>query len=92
MYWRFRHVTRNRLRVQNWMRRKRPATPYRPRATAATVYRHSSKRVWIALLVLVAILTLLGQAGSRYGLNPMLVYVLSAVVVIGSLYWAVRAL
>lgn len=96
MYWRFRHITRNRLRLQSWWNRRRQPTPaaaarrYRPPGAAAWVYRRSARRSWIALLVMVAILTAWQQLGSRGILNGSLVYVLSALTIIGAIYWALR--
>ena len=53
MYWRFRYITRNRLRLQSWLRRKQPTHGYRPRANAAVVYHRSGRRTWGFLLAMV---------------------------------------
>ena len=93
MYWRFRHITRNRLRLQSWWnRRQMPARAYRPRGSAAYVYRRSSRRAWIGLLIVVAVLTAITVAGRHLGLAETIIYLLNAVVVGGAIYWAIRAL
>lgn len=90
MYWRFRHVTRNRLRLQSWARHRGPVPTSRPRASATYVYHRSGRRVWIILLVMVALLTAL-QALPRYvAIAPSLAWGLSALVVVGAIYWALR--
>ncbi len=90
MYWRFRHVTRNRLRVQSWARQRRAAPTARPRASATYVYHRSGRRTWIALLVMVALLTLIQVLPRYVALAPSLGWGLSALVVVGAIYWALR--
>lgn len=98
MYWRFRYITRNRLRLQSWFRRRqaphmaRPtyARNYHARGTAASVYHRSSRRSWIILFIMVAMLTALRVWSNHSNVNATLVYVLGVVVIIGSLYWAVN--
>lgn len=93
MYWRFRNITRNRLRLQSWWyRRRQPSSTYRPRGAATFVYRHSARRTWLALLVMIALLTLLGEAGKHYPINPTLSYALSAFIIIAAVYWALKGL
>lgn len=92
MYWRFRNITTRRMRLMSWVRRQRPASPYRERGTATRVYRHSSNRTWVLLVAMVLILTGLGYLGAHYSVNSMLIYVVSVAVVLGSLYLAIRAL
>lgn len=103
MYWRFRHITRNRLRLRNWwMARqrksprspfngKRVASPYRERGAASYVtYRNSRRRSWIALAVIVIGLTALSTASGRWQVNGALIYALESLVVVGAIYWALR--
>jgi hypothetical protein len=96
MYWRFRNITRNRMRLQSWWRARRQPAPeraarsYRPPGGAAWVYRRSSRSSWIALLVMVALLTAISVLAGRGYLNPSLGYALSTLVVVGALYWALR--
>lgn len=94
MYWRFRYITRNRIRFQTWYRRRRPnkqaPRSYRPRGAAATVHRRSSRRTWSALLVMVAALTALTAAAQRVYIAPSLVYAIGSLVVVGCIYWALR--
>jgi hypothetical protein len=92
MYWRFRNITRNRLRLQAWYHRKQPVRTYRGRGTAAYVYRGSSQRTWIAVLVMVCILTALRVLGNHYSTSPTLILLVSLLVVIGTLYWTVRGI
>ena len=93
MYWRFRNITRNRLRLQSWWyRRRNPVQQYRPRGTATFVYRGSSRKVWVVLLLMVALLTAVSVAKSSIGLNPTIAYLLSACIIIGAIYWALRGL
>ena len=93
MYWRFRHITRNRLRLQSWWnRRRQPVLAYRPRGAAAFVYRRSTRKTWLLVLALVAVLTAITVAGHRSPLSPTLIYVLQAVVIAGAMYWAIRRL
>ena len=92
MYWRFRHITRNRLRFQAWFRQRRQprAFGYRPRGGAAFVYRRSGRRTWTALLVMVCALTALRVLSWHVDISGSLVYLLSALVIIGTFYWALR--
>jgi hypothetical protein len=90
MYWRFRNITRNRLRLQAWYRRRQPMTGYRPRGTAAFVRRRSSRQTWIALLVMVILLTAIRVHVNNQGLSQTLVYLLTVVVIVGAIYWALR--
>ncbi len=91
MYWRFRHITRNRLRLKTWYSRRRaPAAPSRPRGSASNVYRRSSHRPWIALLVMVVLLTVIGVLPRYVALSSSLTFGLSALVVVGAIYWALR--
>jgi hypothetical protein len=93
MYWRFRHITRNRLRLQSWWnRRQKPTRAYRPRGTAAYVYHRSPRRAWVALLVLVSVLTAVTVVGRHIGLAETIIYIVNTLVIVGALYWAVRAL
>jgi len=93
MYWRFRNITRNRLRLQSWWARRRQTTRvYRPRGTASIVYRHSARRTWTALLATVVALTALTLASRHLALSPTLAYLLSVCVVIGAIYWTLRGL
>jgi hypothetical protein len=96
MYWRFRNITRNRIRVQSWLRRRQngrqPPQMYRPRGAAAFVYRGASRRSWIALLALVVGLTALTAAARQVFIYPSLVYALGSLIVVGCIYWALRGL
>lgn len=90
MYWRFRHVTRNRLRLQTWARRRGPVPVSRPRGTASAVYRTSGRRTWIALLVMVAVLTALQALPQYVAIAPSLVWGIGALVVAATIYWLLR--
>ncbi|GAC1467979.1 MAG: hypothetical protein NVS2B16_16550 [Chloroflexota bacterium] len=91
MYWRFRYITRNRLRLQSaWYRRRQPRPVYRPRATAPFVYRRSSSKTWIALLVMVAMLTAISVATNRGYVPSGLNSLASVLVVIAAIYWATK--
>jgi hypothetical protein len=94
MYWRFRHITRNRLRVQSWWnRRRQPApTPYRPRASATYVYPYTNRRSWIAFFALVILLTALTVLAKQVFINPTIVYGIGALIVVGTIYWAMRGI
>lgn len=97
MYWRFRHVTRNRLRFQSWYRRRQPvrmprSKPSAYRASASVVYRRSSRRTWAALLVMVVVLTALQYLGNHSNLGSSLIWGLSSLVVVGAIYWALRSI
>src|SRR5947209_20567226 len=91
MYWRFRYITRNRLRLQSWYnRRRQPRSAYRPRGAATHVHQRSGRRTWIALLTMVALLTALRVAGQHTTINGSLSYLASTLIVIGCIYWALR--
>jgi hypothetical protein len=102
MYWRFRWITRNRLRFQAWWNTRRagisPARPrdqysrYRERGIAAyNPYSASStRRTWISFLVMVVLLTALTVWARNTFIAPALVYGMGAAIVVGSVYWALR--
>jgi hypothetical protein len=98
MYWRFRYVTRNRLRMRQWWSRHKPARrPARPvysgargRGTAAFVYHGSARRSWTAMAALVILLTALTYLVGKTYVNPGLVYLAGTIVVVGSIYYALR--
>jgi hypothetical protein len=96
MYWRFRNITRNRLRLQSWWASRRGrsgASPvYRPRASALHYPRSSTRtrRSWIALLVMIALLTAVSVAGKQGAIPPGIGWAVDALVVVGCLYWAMR--
>jgi len=90
MYWRFRHLTRNRLRLQSWWYRRRQGPKiYRPRATATFVISGSRRRSWTALGAMVVALTILRFYGEPR-IGSTFVYLLSSLIVIAALYWALR--
>ena len=97
MYWRFRYVTRNRLRLQSWWnarrRPARPTSPYRERGSAMYAYARPSvnRRSWLALLVMVGLLTVLTVYANSTFIAPGLVYAAGALIVIGCVYWALRS-
>jgi len=93
MYWRFRHVTRNRLRFQAWLRQRRtpPSLGYRPRGSARVVRYHSPQRTWAVFIAMVVILTALQVLGGQSEINGTLVWGLSAVTVIAALYAALQS-
>ena len=97
MYWRFRHMTRNRLRFQSWWnvrrRTSRPVSPYRERGTALHAYSRTSvsRKSWTALLVMVVLLTALRVYSDSTNIAPGLVYITGLAVIAGCIYWAVRA-
>jgi hypothetical protein len=95
MYWRFRYITRNRLRLQSWYHRRRPATrqpttAYRPRGTASAVLQRSPKRTWAILLAMVVLLTTLTALVHHVVINPTLVYGIGALIVVAAVYLALR--
>jgi hypothetical protein len=97
MYWRFRYVTRNRLRFRQWLNRRRSApravpsyTGYRERGAAFRVYRSSWQRSWAALGAMVILLTALKVGVDQTTVNPGLVYALGTLVVVGCIYGALR--
>ena len=94
MYWRFRNITRNRLRLQSWWngRRGRGARrAYRPRASALYYpTARASRRSWMALLVMVILLTAVSVAGSQGMILPGVGYTIDALIVVAAIYWALR--
>ncbi|HEX8917512.1 MAG TPA: hypothetical protein VF898_03335 [Chloroflexota bacterium] len=93
IYWRFRYVTRTRLRLQSWYRRRRPGVPtrqYRPRASASVVRYQTSRRSWLILALMVCALTALSVIGHRTDVNHLLIYVAQVGVILASLYAAVQ--
>src|SRR5690349_931542 len=86
MYWRFRYVTRNRLRLQSWWnarrRPARPTSPYRERGSAMYAYARPSvnRRSWLALLVMVGLLTVLTVYANSTFIAPGLVYAAGALI------------
>ncbi|MGI8826483.1 MAG: hypothetical protein ACR2JC_12705 [Chloroflexota bacterium] len=92
MYWRFRYITRNRMRLQSaYYRRRQPRSRTRPRGGAAFVYRRSPRRTWLILLVMVVLLTALSDASRRGYVNGSVDYALSSLVVVLSIYTALKA-
>lgn len=94
IYWRFRYITRNRLRFRSWIsRRNAPQMVIvpRPRATASYVHQHSVRRTWALLIGMTLILTALKVLASEVYIFPSLVYAVGALVVVGAVYSAVRA-
>lgn len=103
MYWRFRNITRNRLRLNAWWSSRRPVRSgprstlgpgaYRPRASA-TALRYgggtSVRRTWIVLLIMVALLTALSVWANSTVIPPALVTGIGALIVAGAAYWAMR--
>jgi hypothetical protein len=99
MYWRFRHITRNRLRLRQWWHRRRsgPAappgySPSRARGTAMPMYRSSRQRTWIALGAMVILLTALTVGVQQTTINPGFVYLIGTAIVVGCIYWALRGM
>jgi|SRR5579875_786478 len=94
MYWRFRHITRNRLRFQAWMRQRRqtPVTGFRPRGSARIVRYHNSQRTWVIFLIMVAVLTALQVAGSRSDISGTLLWGLSGLTIVAAIYAALRSM
>lgn len=99
MYWRFRHITRNRLLLRSWWQRRRSIsrTPagfaaYRERglATQASYRYHSRQRSWIALGAMVILLTALSVGVRQTYVTPGFVYIIGSLVVVGSVYTALR--
>ncbi|MGI8968517.1 MAG: hypothetical protein ACR2GA_05360 [Chloroflexota bacterium] len=98
MYWRFRYVTRNRLRLRSWWLHNKPnsrtmrsAQQWRPRASAATpmyVQEGSVRRTWIVFLVMVACLTAIRIAGQNTSLNPTLGSIADALIIVAAIYAA----
>lgn len=107
MYWRFRYVTRNRLRLRAWWNHRRPSLAvrrspstrmqspggtYRPRGSSAFVYGHSSKRAWGLLLGMVIALTALSAWANSTYVSPAVVYGIGSLVVVATVYAALRGL
>ena len=99
MYWRFRYVTRNRIRLRQWWNRRRSSarvvpgySPYRGGVSAMPLYRSTRQRSWIALGALVILLTVLTVGVQQTTVNPVLVYVIGTAIVVGCLYWALRGM
>ncbi len=96
MYWRFRHVTRNRLRLQSWWnarrRPSRPVSPYRERGSAmyASGRPGANRHSWLILLIMVVLLTALTVYANSTFIAPGLVYAVGALIVAGCIYWALR--
>jgi hypothetical protein len=97
MYWRFRYITRNRLRLRQWWHRRRSASaspvapsPYRGYANYRPAYRTSRRRSWIALGAMVVLLTALTVGVEQTTINPGLVYLVGTLIVVGAIYWALR--
>jgi hypothetical protein len=103
MYWRFRHITRNRLRLKNWWARRRPtggrssigAPAYsRPfeRGLAARVYHGSQRRSLTAFAALIILLTALSALAHRVFISPGLVYLIGTLIIVGCVYYALRGI
>jgi hypothetical protein len=102
MYWRFRHVTRNRLRLKSWWARRRPngrrlqpggptyARPFE-RGLASRVYGSSQRRSLTAFAALVILLTALSALANRVFISPGLVYLIGTLIIIGCIYYALRS-
>jgi hypothetical protein len=103
MYWRFRHITRNRLRLKNWWSRTRPpgrrsriqSTAY-PRSSerglASRVYSGSQRRSLTAFAALILLLTALSALAQHVYISPGLVYLMGTLIVVGSIYYALRGI
>lgn len=107
MYWRFRYITRNRLRLRSWWNHRRSSLPgtrspglrmqtpgntYRPRASAQYITPRSSRRAWGLLLVMVVALTALSAWANSTYVSPALVYAIGSLVVVATVYTALRGL
>jgi hypothetical protein len=102
MYWRFRYITRNRLRFRSWLARRRQSsapsypgptsrvTRFRPRGSASFTYSHSPARSWGALIAIVVLLTALSVLANHVVVPSFLVYGLGALIVVGILYWTLQ--
>ncbi len=101
MYWRFRHITRNRLRLRSWWSRRRPAArlsrPAQPfysgpaRGTATYAYRNSQRETWTILLSMVVLLTALKVLVDHvWVVNSGLVYLIGLLIIFGAVYTALR--
>jgi hypothetical protein len=93
MYWRFRYITRNRLRLQSWWNRRRqpkrvaPAV-YRTRGAASQVRYRTARRTWIAVLLMVSLLTALKVISDYNAVNSYLNFGLTWGIIIACMYWA----
>jgi hypothetical protein len=102
MYWRFRHITRNRLRLRSWWQRHRPARRQRPsirsyspppyRGLAARVYPSTQRRSLMALGAMVVLLTALSVLGGQHAINGAIYAALQLLIIIGAVYWALRGI
>lgn len=97
MYWRFRHITRNRLRLKQWWNRRRSPSrpvavpsPYRGVTGRYPTYGRTRQRSWMALAALVILLTALKVGVEQTVVNPGLVNALGILVIVGCMYWALR--
>ncbi len=99
MYWRFRYITRNRLRLQAWWNsRRRPkvttgSSSFRPRASAMyyPVGASSSQRhSWIAFGAMIVLLTALTSVAGQIYIAPTLVYAIGTLILVGCIYWGLR--
>lgn len=99
MYWRFRYITRNRLRLQAWWNaRRRPrvgAAPSGSRPRASAMYYpvgsgSSQRHSWIAFSALVVLLTALTSVAGRIYIAPTLVYAIGTLILVGCIYWGLR--
>jgi hypothetical protein len=107
MYWRFRYITRNRLRLRSWWNHQRnsigsrrspvrrmqaPGNLHPPRASAMYVSGRSSKRAWGLLLGMVLALTALSAWANSTYVSPAVVYGIGSLVVVATVYTALRGL
>jgi len=96
MYWRFRYVTRNRLRFQAWMNsRRRPSTPstsFRPRASAMYYPTGSAgqRRSWEAFGGMIVLLTALTSIAGQIYISPSLVYAIGTLIIVLGIYVGLR--
>lgn len=96
MYWRFRYVTRNRLRLQAWrnsrtrVQRVPPAFRERGLASSYGPYRTDSRRLWVILLVMVILLTALQATAQQIVIAPGLVYGIGTLIVALAVYAALK--
>jgi hypothetical protein len=101
MYWRFRYVTRNRLRFQAWWNaRRRPrvattASSVRPRASAMYYPMgsgSSQRQSWQAFGTMIVLLTALTSLAGQYYIAPTLVYAVGTLIIVGCIYWGLRGI
>src|SRR5579884_3025958 len=103
MYWRFRNITRNRLRLKNWWARNRPGVKRNPpkgviyarpfeRGLASRVYGGSQRRSLTAFAGLVLGLTALSALAQHVFISPGIVYLIGTLIVIGCIYYALRGI